>query len=77
MPHKSPRQWRNFSAGPTTSVRMDAYAPRLMEKGLRGMIGKGYRSAEVVEARAATSTRKASGGIDAFDLENNNPGVRY
>jgi len=36
------------SAGPTTSGRMDAYAPRLMEKGLLGMIGKGYRSAEVV-----------------------------
>ena len=36
------------SAGPTTSGRMDAYAPRLMDKGLRGMIGKGYRSAEVV-----------------------------
>ena len=32
------------SAGPTTSGRMDAYAPRLMEKGLSGMIGKGNRS---------------------------------
>lgn len=38
------------SAGPTTSGRMDAYAPALIEKGLRGMIGKGYRSPEVVEA---------------------------
>jgi len=38
------------SAGPTTSGRMDAYAPRLLEMGLKGMIGKGYRSAEVVEA---------------------------
>jgi len=38
------------SAGPTTSGRMDAYAPRLLEKGLRGMIGKGYRSPEVIEA---------------------------
>lgn len=38
------------SAGPTTSGRMDAYAPRLIEQGLRGMIGKGYRSPEVVEA---------------------------
>ncbi len=36
------------SAGPTTSGRMDAYAPRLMDKGLRGMIGKGYRNADVV-----------------------------
>lgn len=38
------------SAGPTTSSRMDAYAPRMMEEGLRGMIGKGYRSPAVVEA---------------------------
>jgi fumarate hydratase subunit beta len=29
------------SAGPTTSGRMDAYAPLLMEHGLKGMIGKG------------------------------------
>ena len=38
------------SAGPTTSGRMDAYAPRLMEKGLSGMIGKGKRDAAVKEA---------------------------
>ena len=38
------------SAGPTTSGRMDAYTPRLLEHGLRGMIGKGSRSAAVVEA---------------------------
>jgi fumarate hydratase subunit beta len=38
------------SAGPTTSYRMDAYAPRLMEVGLRGMIGKGPRSSEVIAA---------------------------
>lgn len=38
------------SAGPTTAGRMDAYAPRLMEAGLKGMIGKGYRKPEVVEA---------------------------
>lgn len=38
------------SAGPTTSGRMDAYAPALIALGLRGMIGKGFRSAEVVEA---------------------------
>jgi fumarate hydratase subunit beta len=38
------------SAGPTTSYRMDAYAPKLMELGLKGMIGKGNRSAAVVEA---------------------------
>lgn len=38
------------SAGPTTAGRMDAYAPRLMEEGLKGMIGKGYRNDAVVEA---------------------------
>ena len=38
------------SAGPTTSYRMDAFAPKLMELGLKGMIGKGNRGAEVVEA---------------------------
>ena len=38
------------SAGPTTSGRMDAYTPRLLELGLKGTIGKGQRSAEVVEA---------------------------
>lgn len=38
------------SAGPTTSSRMDAYAPQLIELGLAGMIGKGLRSKEVIEA---------------------------
>lgn len=38
------------SVGPTTSYRMDAFTPRLIENGLRGMIGKGTRSAEVVAA---------------------------
>lgn len=38
------------SAGPTTAGRMDAYAPRLMDEGLKGMIGKGYRKPEVVES---------------------------
>lgn len=38
------------SAGPTTSSRMDKYAPLLMEKGLKGMIGKGKRSEEVISA---------------------------
>lgn len=37
-------------AGPTTSYRMDAYTPALISLGLRGMIGKGKRSKEVVEA---------------------------
>ena len=38
------------SAGPTTSGRMDAYSPRLMEAGLKAMIGKGFRSQKVIEA---------------------------
>ena len=39
------------SAGPTTSYRMDAYSPTLIEKaGLRGMIGKGLRSQPVVDS---------------------------
>lgn len=38
------------SAGPTTSGRMDAYAPLLMEKGLKGMIGKGLRNKDVVDS---------------------------
>lgn len=36
------------SAGPTTSCRMDAYAPALIDMGLLGMIGKGCRSPEVI-----------------------------
>ena len=36
------------SAGPTTSYRMDAYAPTLIALGLRGMIGKGRRNAAVI-----------------------------
>ncbi|HHX28133.1 MAG: Fe-S-containing hydro-lyase [Bacillota bacterium] len=40
------------SLGPTTSGRMDAYAPRLCAAGLRGMIGKGQRSTAVVQAIA-------------------------
>ena len=38
------------SAGPTTSYRMDPYAPLLIEHGLKGMIGKGQRTEPVVEA---------------------------
>lgn len=38
------------SCGPTTSARMDPYAPRLLDLGLKAMVGKGDRSAEVVEA---------------------------
>lgn len=38
------------SCGPTTSYRMDPYSPKLIELGLRGMIGKGERGPEVMEA---------------------------
>ena len=38
------------TAGPTTSSRMDAFSPRLIARGLRAMIGKGYRGAEVRDA---------------------------
>ena len=38
------------SAGPTTSGRMDAYAPRLLDLGLKGMIGKGQRNETVISA---------------------------
>ncbi len=38
------------SAGPTTASRMDKYAPRLLDLGLKGMIGKGKRSKEVLDA---------------------------
>jgi fumarate hydratase subunit beta len=38
------------AAGPTTSYRMDAYAPTLIERGLKGMIGKGKRNDAVKDA---------------------------
>lgn len=41
------------AAGPTTSYRMDPYAPQLLRLGLKAMIGKGKRSTEVIEAMMA------------------------
>jgi len=38
------------SAGPTTASRMDKYAPDMLDLGLKGMIGKGKRSKEVIDA---------------------------
>lgn len=38
------------SAGPTTSERMDAYTPKLLEHGVKGLIGKGQRSKSVRDA---------------------------
>jgi fumarate hydratase subunit beta len=56
------------SAGPTTSGRMDAYAPKLMAKGLKGMIGKGLRTPEVKEAmqRHKAVYFAATGGAGAL-----------
>lgn len=41
------------SAGPTTSYRMDSYSPTLLRLGLKGMIGKGKRSTDVIDAMKA------------------------
>lgn len=38
------------SAGPTTSSRMDSYTPTLLENGLKGMVGKGYRNQAVIDS---------------------------
>lgn len=38
------------SAGPTTSYRMDEYTPKLLDLGLKGMIGKGDRNSKVIES---------------------------
>jgi fumarate hydratase subunit beta len=56
------------SAGPTTSSRMDPYTPRLLNLGLRGMIGKGKRSAEVIGAmkKAGAVYFAAIGGAGAL-----------
>jgi fumarate hydratase subunit beta len=56
------------SIGPTTSYRMDPFAPQLMELGMKGMIGKGKRSPEVVAAmeRHKAVYFGAIGGIAAL-----------
>ena len=56
------------SAGPTSSYRMDPYTPALLERGLKGMIGKGQRGAEVVRAMAANRAVyfAATGGAGAL-----------
>src|ERR1035437_1253281 len=56
------------SAGPTTSSRMDGFTPRLLAAGLRAMIGKGKRSAEVKEAikRHKAVYFAAVGGVAAL-----------
>lgn len=56
------------SAGPTTSYRMDAYSPALIALGQTGMIGKGRRSPEVIEAmkRHGATYFGAIGGCGAL-----------
>lgn len=56
------------SAGPTTSGRMDAYAPQLIELGLTGMIGKGLRNQPVIDAmvRYGAVYFGAAGGAGAL-----------
>lgn len=56
------------SIGPTTSYRMDPYSPRLLERGLRGMIGKGSRSRQVRDAlqRFGAVYLGATGGAGAL-----------
>ena len=49
-PTQTPKGKIIGSCGPTTSLRMDAFAPLLLAKGLKAMIGKGARSKEVKEA---------------------------
>lgn len=56
------------SAGPTTSGRMDAYAPTMMDQGVKGMIGKGYRKPEVIESmkKHGVAYMAAVGGAGAL-----------
>lgn len=64
-----PRAGQVFgSAGPTTSYRMDAYSPLLIENGLKAMIGKGMRSEPVKEAmkRYKAVYFAATGGAGAL-----------
>lgn len=49
-PTPTPENLPIGSCGPTTSGRMDAFAPRLLDLGLRAMIGKGQRNIEVCDA---------------------------
>lgn len=56
------------SAGPTTSGRMDGATPALLDRGLKGMIGKGFRSPEVIESmrRNTAVYFAATGGAGAL-----------
>jgi fumarate hydratase subunit beta len=59
-------------AGPTTSGRMDPYTPKMLELGLKGMIGKGVRSKEVRDAMKKHKAvyLAATGGAAALIAKN-------
>ena len=56
------------SAGPTTSYRMDPYTSALLARGLKGMVGKGFRDKGIIEAikRCKAVYFAATGGAGAF-----------
>lgn len=56
------------SAGPTTSGRMDSYTPAMLDQGVKGMIVKGYRKPEVIEAmkKHGVAYMAAVGGAGAL-----------
>jgi len=56
------------AAGPTTSSRMDVFSPKLIARGLKAMIGKGYRNEEVREAlkKYGAAHLSAIGGAGAL-----------
>jgi fumarate hydratase subunit beta len=59
------------SVGPTTAYRMDAFSPQLLNAGLKGMIGKGNRTKEVIDAMKANGAVyfAATGGAGALIAE--------
>lgn len=70
-PAPTPPGYKCGSAGPTTSYRMDPYTPVLLDLGLKGMIGKGLRSKEVVESIKKNSAVyfAAIGGVAAVSAK--------
>lgn len=67
-PTPTPEGMAIGSCGPTTSGRMDPFSPRLLDMGLAGMVGKGNRSKEVIEAirRNGAAYLCAIGGAGAL-----------
>lgn len=67
-PCPAPPQFPIGPCGPTTSYRMDAFAPKLLDLGLKIMIGKGQRNSEVIDAmnRNGAVYLAATGGAAAL-----------